>query len=194
MKANDVERKSNALDFDKETEINGLKARFTQRKALIKDTIKENKKKFETENFPLKLASKEYAKKEKALLKEKNEAILRAQLIFFFKYDNYYQLIPDEITNKIIQGLGNRVFTKIFRVEVPHHAFVEEEGTMAFKVTSLANYGDVKFYRCVGEAYGEQVVVYIDKVREIPLGTTIYLKPVLDQSEIYEDDLNIRLY
>ena len=194
MKANDVERKSNALDFDKETEINGLKARFTQKKALIKDTIKENKKKFETENFPLKLASKEYAKKEKALLKEKNEAILRAQLIFFFKYDNYYQLIPDEITNKIIQGLGNRVFTKIFRVEVPHHAFVEEEGTMAFKVTSLANYGDVKFYRCVGEAYGEQVVVYIDKVREIPLGTTIYLKPVLDQTEIYEDDLNIRLY
>ena len=65
---------------------------------------------------------------------------------------------------------------------------------MEFKVASLANYGDVKFYKCIGEAYGEKVVVYLSKTREIPLGETVYLKPVLDQTEIYEDDLNIRLY
>ena len=194
MKANDVERKSNALDFDKETELNGVKARFTQRKALIKDTIKENKKKFEESNFPFKLASKEYEKKEKALKKEKDDAVLRAQLIFFFKYDNYYQFIPEDITNKIIQGLGNRVFTKIFRIEVPHSAYIEEEGTMDFKVVSVANYGDVKFYKCVGEAYGQKVEIFVDKVREIPLGEVIHVKPQLDKTEIYEDDLNIRLY
>ncbi len=194
MKANDVERKSNALEFDKETELNGVKARYSQKKALIKDTIKENKRKYEEECFPLKLAEKAYAKKEKELAKEKAEAILRAQLIFFFKYDNYYQIIPEDITNKIIQGLGNRVFTKIFRIEVPHYSFAEEEGTMEFKVIALANYGDVKFYKCVGEAFGEQVVVYINKAREIPLGSTIFLKPVLEQTEIYEDELNIRLF
>ena len=29
-----------------------------------------------------------------------------------FTFEKIYQLIPDEITGKVIQGLGNRVFTK----------------------------------------------------------------------------------
>ena len=194
MKANDLERKTNALEFDKETEINGLKARFNQQKALIKDTIKENKKKFEEENFPLQVAQKEYAAKEKELAKKKADDLLHAQLLFFFKYDDYYEVVPDEITNKIIQGLGNKVFTKIFRIEVPHDGFIEQKDTMEFKVVSLINYGDVKLYKCVGDAYGEKVTVYINKEREIELGEKIYLSPNLEKTQIYEDELNIRLY
>ena len=194
MKANDLERKTNALEFDKETEINGLKARFTQQKALIKDTIKENEKKFEEENFPLKAAQKEYAAREKELAKKKEDDLLHAQLLFFFKYDSYYEVVPDEITNKIIQGLGNKVFTKIFRIEVPHDGFVEQENTMEFKVVALVNYGDVKLYKCVGDAYGEKVTIYINKEREIELGEKIQLSPNLEKTQIYEDELNIRLY
>jgi hypothetical protein len=119
---------------------------------------------------------------------------LRAELLFFFKYDDYYQVIPDEITNKIIQGLGNKVFTKIFRIEVPHNAYVEKENTMEFKAVALVNYGDYKFYKCTGDAYGEKVTIYIRKARDIALGDKVYLCPALEQTQIYEDELNIRLY
>ena len=194
MKANDVERKTNSLEFDKETELNGVKARFNQQKALIKDQIKENERKFQEENYPSKKAEKDIKAKRKDLQKKKEDDLLHAKLIFFFKYDYYYQLIPDDITNKIIQGLGNRVFTKIFRIEVPHNGFEEQEGTMEFKVVANINYGDVKMYKCVGEAYGEKVTVYLNKEREIALGEVVYLRPKLEETQIYEDDLNIRLY
>ena len=195
MKANDVERKSNALEFDKETELNGAKARFNQQKSLLKDTIKENERKFEEENFPVKEVEKEYAQKRKELDAKKKDELLHAELIFFFKFDdNFYQTIPDDITNKIIQGLGNRVFTKNFRIEVPHTAFLENEGTIPFKVVSLMNYGDTKLYKCTGESYGKQIVVYINKEREIEVGSVINLEPKLVDVQIYEDSQNIRLY
>ncbi len=194
MKANDVERKSNALEFDKETELNGAKAHYTQQKALLSDTIKENERKFKEENYPLDVAQKAYAGKEKELQKQKKDELLRAELLFFFKYDDYYQVIPDDITNKIIQGLGNKVFTKTFRIEVPHDAYIEKENTMEFKAVAAVNYGDFKFYKCSGEAYGEKINIYIRKEREIELGDKVYLCPSLEKTQIYENDLNIRLY
>ena len=194
MKANDVERKTNALEFDKETELNGLKARYTQLKALNKDKIKENEKKFKEDYYPLEVASKLYGEKEAELEKEKKEAVRRAELLFFFKYDNYYQLIPDDITNKIIQGMGERVFTKIFRIEVPHDGFKEVANAISFKVGALVNYGDVKLYKCGGDLYGDKVTVYINKERDIEPGQSICLSPELEKTQIYEDDRNIRLY
>ena len=194
MKSNDIERKTNALEFDKETELNGAKARFTQQKGLIEDSIKERNKKFEEDNYPVKKVEKVFAAQEKELKTKKDDEVLHAQLLFFFKYDDFYQIIPDDITNKIIQGLGNKVFTKIFRIEVPHVAYIEEEGTLSFKVASLVNYGDVKLYKCTGQVNGEDTVIYIRKEREIELGTNILVRPELEKAQIYEDDLNIRLY
>ena len=194
MKANDVERKTNSLEFDKESEINGVKARFSQKKNLIKETIKENNKKFENDNYPLKVVSKEYEKKEKELNAKREDELLHAKLIFFFTYENVFELIPDDITGRIIQGLGNRVFSKNFRVEVPHDAFVEEPGHMEFKVVSNVNYGDTKLYKCVGEMYGEKLAIYINKVREMELGESVSFIPDLAKCQIYEDELNIRLY
>ncbi len=194
MKANDIERKTNSLDFDKETEINGVKARYSQKKNLLKETIKENKANFEKENFPLKIAESEFAAKEKELNAKKDHDILHAKLIFFFKEGEFYELIPDDITARIIQGLGNRVFTKVFRIEVPHNGFVEEEGALPFQVVSNVNYGDTKMYKCTGELYGEKVEVYINKEREMQIGEKIFLKPQLAKTQIYEDELNIRLY
>jgi len=194
MKANDIERKTNSLDFDKETEINGVKARYSQKKNLLKETIKENKANFEKENFPLKIAESEFAAKEKELNAKKDHDILHAKLIFFFKEGEFYELIPDDITARIIQGLGNRVFTKVFRIEVPHNGFVEEDGALSFQVVSNVNYGDTKMYKCAGELYGEKVEVYINKEREMQIGDKIFLKPQLAETQIYEDELNIRLY
>jgi hypothetical protein len=194
MKANDLERKTNSLEFDKETELNGLKARYTQQKTLLTDNIKENNRKFKEDNFPYQVLVKEYDKKTKELLSKKKDDLLHAQLIFFFKYDEVYQLIPDVITKKIIQGLGEKVFTKIFRIEAPHDGFVEEEGGLPFKVVALINYGDVKLYKCTGSIFGEKVVVYINKERDIEIGSDIKLSPVLEKAQVYEDERNIRLY
>ena len=194
MKANDLERKTNSLEFDKETEINGVKARYSQQKNLIKETIKENKANFEKENYPLKSVEEEFAAKEKELQAKKDHDILHAKLIFFFKAGDFYQLIPDDITARIIQGLGNRVFTKTFRIEVPHYGFLEEEGALPFQVVSNVNYGDAKMYKCTGELYGEKVEVFINKEKDIEVGSKIFLRPKLEETQIYEDELNIRLY
>ncbi len=194
MKANDIERKTNSLDFDKETEINGVKARFSQKKNLLKETIKENKANFEKENYPFDVAEKEYKAKEAELNKKKEHDLLHAKLIFFFKQDEFYQMIPDDITAKVIQGLGNRVFTKVFRIEVPHDGFVEQQGALKFQVVSNVNYGDAKMYKCSGTMYGEKVEVFIKKEKEIAIGETVELAPKLEATQIYEDEQNIRLY
>ncbi len=194
MKANDIERKTNSLEFDKETELNGLKAHFSQNKNFLKAEIKGEQDKFKEEYYPLESASKLYANKEKELAKKKEDDLLHAQLIFFFKYETKYQLIPDAITNRIIQGLGNKVFTKTFRVEVPHNGFKEDKDGLEFKVVSFVNYGDVKMYKCTGELFGEKVVVYINQERDIQLGEKVKLIPDLEKTQIYENELNIRLY
>lgn len=194
MKQAEIERRMNALDFDKETELNGLKAHYSQFVALSKDKMKEDERLFKEECYPLETVTKEYEKKTKEFDKEEVDALKRAELLFFFKYDYFYQLLSDDITNKIIQGMGERVFTKVFRVEVPHDGFVEQEGALEFKVVSLVNYGDVKLYKCVGELYGEKVTAYINQERDIALGSTIHLAPVVEKTQIYEDERNIRLY
>ncbi len=194
MKQSEVERRMNALDFDKETELNGLKARYTQFVSLSKDKLKEKERLFNEECKPLETVTKEYEKKTKAFDKEEADALRRAELLFFFKYDYFYQLLSDDITNKIIQGMGERVFTKVFRIEVPHDGFVEQEGALEFKVVSLVNYGDVKLYKCAGELYGEKVTAYINQERDIALGTVIHLAPSVEKTQIYEDERNIRLY
>ena len=194
MKANDIERKTNSLDFDKETEINGVKARFSQKKNLLKETIKENKSNFEKDNYPFDVLEKEYKSKEAELNKKKEHDLLHAKLIFFFKEDEYYQMIPDDITAKIIQGLGNRVFTKVFRIEVPHDGFIEQKGALKFQIVSNVNYGDAKMYKCKGKMYGEDVIVFIKKEKELSIGDYVELAPKLEETQIYEDEQNIRLY
>ena len=194
MKSNDLERKTNALEFDKETELNGIKARYVQKKSFTKDALKQNKIKFEEENFPYNALSKAYEKKEKALAKKKEEDLLRANLLFFFKFDDYYEVVPEDITNKVIQGLGEKVFTKTFRIEVPHDALNDKEGALPLKVVALINYGAVKFYKCVGKAYGEKVTIYLRKDKERNVGDDIDVSPDLAECQIYEDERNIRLY
>ena len=194
MKNNDIENKMNALSFDSETEINGLKSRYSQNKFLLTSRVKENKDKFEKECYPLKVCEAEYAKKEAEIAKKEKDALLHAELMFFFKYDDVYQLIPNNITDKIIQGLGNKVFTKTFRISVPHTSFVKAEKGLPFTVSALVNYGDVKLYKCTGNLNGQQQVVYLRKVEELSLGSQILLLPKLEETEVYETALNIRLY
>ena len=194
MKANDVERKTNSLEFERETELNSLRAKYSQQKNMFKDNIKENNKHFDEECYPLKGVNKEFADREKALKEKKENDLLHAQLIFFFKFNDTHFLIPDDITNRIIQGLGNKVFTKTFRVEVPHNGYVEAKEGLEFKVVSFVNYGDVKMYKCNGELFGEKVTVYISKEREMNLGETIHLVPKFEMCQVYENELNIRLY
>ena len=194
MKQNDIERKENALDFDKETELGALDSKFSQKMHVLKEELVQNKEKFEAENYPVKLVEKEYAKKEKELETKKKDDLLKAELIFFFKIDEHYELLPDDITTKIIQGLGNKVFTKVFRIAMPHDGFVEDKDGIAFQVIQEVNFGDVKMYKCSGDLYGEKVYVYILKEREVERGEVIKLKPIIEKSEIYESELNIRLY
>ena len=100
----------------------------------------------------------------------------------------------DAYTNAIQTNQYAELITKIFRIEVPHDGFEEVDSSIEFKVGALVNYGDVKLYKCNGELYGDKVTVYINKERDIELGSSIFLSPKLEKTQIYEDDRNIRLY
>ena len=150
MKANDIERKTNSLDFDKETEINGTKARFSQQKNLLKETIKENKANFEKDNFPLKIVEAEFAGREKELNAKKEHDILHAKLIFFFKTGEFYQVIPDDITARIIQGLGNRVFTKTFTQSTRRFSMPSTVASMPInsRLLKISSQAKTKMWQC----------------------------------------------
>ena len=77
---------------------------------------------------------------------------------------------------------------------MPHDGFVEDKVGLNFQVVQEVNFGDVKMYKCNGELYGEKIVVYIMKEREIERGEYITLRPLIEKSEIYESEFNIRLY
>ena len=195
MKQSDIERKQNSLDFDKETELGAYDSKYSQLKHVLKEQINQNKEKYEQEYHPVKLVEKEYAEKEKELAKKKADDLLKAELIFFFNNDGHYQIIPDDITTKIIQGLGSKVFTKVFRIAVPHNGYEEvEKDGLDFVISQEVNFGEVKMYKCNTNLYGEKVVIYLRKEREIEVGSKIMLRPIIEKCEIYESELNIRLY
>ena len=190
---NDLNGRINAASFDFDTIKSGITSRYSRAKF---DLISDCDQKVKQLNFQLDGVGhyqKELSLKLKQLHKEREEALLHANLLFFFNYGGLYQILPKDITTKIIQGLGSKVFTKTFRIRVPHDGYVVSDKGIAFNVVDLVDYGSNKFYRCEGNMYGEVVTIYI-KDTGVKLEGEVKVLPVLEKTEIYETSLNIRLY
>lgn len=193
-KANDLKNRLNSASFDYETEKSAISSRFTRAKFDYTSAIKNKEEELNRTSMPVETLTKEYDDKMAALNKEKDAAVLSASLIFFFDFDGHYQIIPDNITNKIIQGLGSKAFTKTYKICIPHASYRIEEKGIGVEVREIVDYVSHKYYKCVAKMYGQEFTLFVEGGNEFKVGDHFFVEPDLEETEIYETALNIRLY
>jgi len=193
-KANDLKNRLNSASFDYETEKSAISSRYTRAKFDYTSAIKNKEEELNRTSMPVETLTKEYDDKMAALNKEKDAAVLSASLIFFFDFDGHYQIIPDNITNKIIQGLGSKAFTKTYKICIPHASYRIEEKGIGVEVREIVDYVSHKYYKCVAKMYGQEFTLFVEGGNEFKVGDHFFVEPDLEETEIYETALNIRLY
>jgi len=197
-KENAYELLLNGLTMDYESKVSTLKASSHRQQDLWKKEIKDAKEAEKKAENPLFYLNKEHQEKLNNLTKEKKEAVNRAGLVFFFALPGgHYEMASDIISNKLIQGLGTRVFSKTFRIDMPHDGFVEAEGNNAFKavVEDNLDYGKTVFVKLgyKGED-GQTHSFYFKSDKPLEVGKELHLGFNLETSAITETEMNIRLY
>jgi multiple sugar transport system ATP-binding protein len=198
-KQNTLNLAINGITMEYESQVSAVKANAHRQTDLLRKEMKDGKEKTERAENPTKFLDKEYSAKFKALEDEKEEAVTRAGLVFFFEFaGGYYSMATDIISNKLIQGLGTRVFSKEFRIELPHDGYVFSEKKNAFhaKAEEVLDYGDdVYFIRLsYQDANGVSRQLFLKNSQPIEVGKDVALDFAIDRSEITETGMNIRLY
>ncbi len=197
-KDNTINRILNGMIQDYETALSKEKSEANRSIDLLKKEIKEKKKEVKVATNPERALSKDHEEKIKALKNKRAEAEKKASFVFFFQFDGgHYVLLPDIISNKLIQGLGTRVFTRRFRVDIPHDAYTIKEEGDGFKVIveSILDYGDRYYLRSsYTDDNGQIQSLFLESEKAYEVGTKLVLEFDLSRSEITETDMNIRLY
>ncbi len=142
--------------------------------------------------------TKDFSDNVRALGKQRDAAIKRASLIFFFGVNNFYFLSNVNISNKLIQGLGTSVFTKEYRLDVPHDAYsLVPEGKKGIEATveDVVDYGFKSFAKIsYKDAFGDVNTGYVSSVPSLKKGQTVKLAFDVTKAEITETGMGIRLY
>ena len=198
-KENTLNNLINGVTMDYESEISSLKSGTRRQVELYRKEISDKKNEYQTIVNPLKVLTKEHDRKLSLLQKQKADAVKRAGLVFFFKLPgDYYSMATDIISNKLIQGLGTRVFSKEFLIEIPHDAYTLSAKSNSFSVivNKTLDYGDNTYF--VRATYkddnGDEQCLFIKTNEKIPDGKTLGLGFDIARSRITETDMNIRLY
>ena len=178
-----------------ESALNEIKAPYKREKKILKNNFKENVKKLKDEYNILNVLEKERKQALQELEREKKNNLAKARQIFFLKINGHLYQSPDLISNKMIQGLGTKVFVKDFLVEIPNDKIhISNEGIEA-TVSSFLDYGEKKFVICnVVEEDGNTHEFYVLNDKEIPVGTKIHLSFDLIDTHITEKSMNLRIY
>ena len=197
-KENTLNRIINGLTMDYESKSSALRAGFKREINLLKKEIKEAKAELNVAKDPLKALEKSHKEKMADLEKKKAAAIKRAGFIFFFQFNSsYFKMASDIISNKLIQGLGTRVFTKNFRIDMPHDAYTITDKSDEFKakVEENLDYGNVYFVKLSYlDEEGKTKYLFLKNPSALEIGKEVYLSFDITKSQITETDMNIRLY
>lgn len=197
-KNNAQNRIVSGLTMDYESKVATIRANSRREIDLLKKEIKEAKKDLERKKNPARYLDKEHNKNIALLTKEKNEAIERASLVFFFELANgYYEMASDIISNKLVQGLGTRVFSKEFLISMPHDGYTFDKDNKGFKATVKENldYGNTYFVKLSFiNRLGEEKDVYLKSEKPMEVGSEVSLNFDLNRCQIIETGMNIRLY
>lgn len=184
---------SEAIEFD--TEANALKGNFKREKDNLLNELKQFKEDCYNEAYPLVKIQKEYDEKIKALNKEYSEALTRAKIIFFFKTGELITLASDAISNKMIQSLGIKVFTKQYLVEIPHDAYTISSDNEGIKVSveEILDYGNVKYAKCLYKDHKSDKHIYI-QINNENIGSELCVKYDINRIHVTEKAMDIKIY
>ena len=194
-KENTLNLAINGATMDYESKLSSLNASSRRKITLLKKEITEKKKEYARQINGEKVLSKEHQKRLKVLETKRKEAIERASLVFFFKIENEcYSLLTDIISNKLIQGLGTRVFSKEFKVEVPHDAYKLTHSSNSIKGTVIdnLNFESALFAKIKLNSLDKYIYMKVDKPLEI--NKEVSLEIDVSKAMITETGMNIRLY
>ena len=190
---NELNKRLNAEAINFETEANALKGNFKREKENALNELKKFKNDCYNEAYPVKKLEKEYKNTVLALRKEYGEALMHAKIIFFFKTGNLVTLCNDEISNKMVQSLGIKVFSKQYLVEIPHDAYQIAEDGFKVQVLEVLDYGKVKFAKCLYKDHHYETNIYI-QVEDENIGSEICVKYDISRIHITEKAMDIKIY
>jgi multiple sugar transport system ATP-binding protein len=188
----------NGLTMDYESKVSTLKASARRQITLLKKEISDASLELKSTIDPLGTLEKKHTQNLKRLSGEKDAALRRAGLVFFMRFNgNYYSMLSDIISNKLVQGLGTRVFSKEFRIDVPHDGYQVSSKNNCFKVLVDANYdyGSTYFVRArYQDQNNETKYIFLKSEKPLTVGLEIGLDIDINRSQITETGMNIRLY
>lgn len=197
-KENTLNRKINTLTMDYESKVSSLNAYRRRQIDILRKEIIDERNKLNKALKPYECLNREHNINLKKINKEKEQEVLKASYVFFLQFVNgYYNMASDIISNKLIQGLGTRVFSKNFKVEVPHsiYTIMDKEEGIKVKVEANLNYDTIYYVKCTYlDEKSESRTIYIESEKEIEIGKELYVTFDLNKCQITETEMNIRLY
>ena len=192
-KQNELNKRLNAEAIEYETNINALKGNFKREKETLLNELKEFKQSCYDEAYPAKKIEKDYTANMKALQKEYSEALMHAKIIFFFKTGNLITLCTNEISNKMVQSLGIKVFTKQYLVEIPHDAYQITSTGITVEVKEVLDYGKVVYAKCLYLDNNQEKIIYI-QVDNTNIGNSLTVQYDISKIHITEKAMDIKIY
>ena len=194
-KQNEISKRLNLEAIRHETEVNNLKGALKREKDNLTRDLKSLVTKCNNEANPIKALAKEYKTNVEALNKEYEEKLNYAKILFFFKINDLITMSNDAISNKMIQGLGVKVFTKQYLIEIPHDAyFVSDEG-LDLEVVDTLDYGAQKYYKCIYRTKDVEQEIYVEITSRIPSDVkTLKVGFDIENIHITEKAMDIKIY
>ena len=191
---NEVDKKLNACAIDRDTELSSIKGEFKRKVRDLKKEYSELVVACDKESNPQKFIDKEYKEELSKLNKEYEMERTLAGILFFFKTNDLVTLSSDLISNKMIQSLGIKVFTKQYILEIPHDAYKVSEEGFDVEVVELLDYETKRFLHCLYDGGNFKSDLYVEtELKEV---TNKNIKLAFDVNKIHvtEKSLDIKIY
>ncbi len=192
-KKNELDKRINLEAVSYESDLNALKGTYKRTVDSLKKDHKDLVHKCKNEAYPVKALTRDYKKDMKALNAEYQTKLNLANIIFFLKTNQLITLSSDAISNKMIQSLGIKVFTKQYIIEIPHDAYQIGDEGLELKVLDVLDFENKKYLHCSYEDDYGTSEVYILVNEEVNKET---IKVTFDISKVHitEKSMDIKIY
>ena len=192
---NEISKRLNLEAIRHETDVNVLKGALKREKENLLREYKDLVKRCDYEADPTKTLTAEYKKTSKALKEEFETALNHANILFFFKTGDLLTMSSDAISNKMIQGLGIKVFTKQYLMEIPHDAYYLSDDGIELEVQETLDYGTQQYLRCIYNENGNNKEVFVELTDRIPTDQkVIKVGYSIENIHITEKAMDIKIY
>lgn len=158
------------------------KSRLKQDKEILKS---KKDKKVDIKNISLSPITE---KEEKYNICKENYEFAKIQA--YFNVAGHLIKSSKEIETKVVQALGAKSFIDMYKLEIPHNAYVLSNRGIAIKVDDFLDYGNIKLIK--SSILGRTIYVKVDK--KYDKGEILKISIDINKVQLYQYKFNIRLY